>query len=145
MRKISQIIVHCSATPVSRDIGVKEIDAMHRARGFDGTGYHYVIRLDGKEEKGRDEAQIGAHAQGNNAHSIGICLIGGVDENGNSKATATLAQQITLARLLVRLLKKYPGAEIIGHRDTGAKKDCPSFDVSHWLATGEMIRPRNLA
>lgn len=144
MRPIRKIIVHTSATTADRDIGAAEIDTTHRARGFREIGYHIVIRRGGQEEKGRAEEKIGAHAQGQNSDSIGICLIGGANAQGHGEANYTQVQQTTLARVLLRLLKKYPGAEIIGHRDVPALKDCPSFDVAHWLETGEMIHPRNL-
>lgn len=145
MRAITEIIVHCSATPASLDIGAAEIDAMHRQRGFAGIGYHWVIRRDGRAEAGRSEADIGAHAAGRNAGSIGVCLIGGADSAGRGEANFTPSQMATLGRLLAGLLIRYPGARVLGHRDTGAPKDCPSFDIAHWLASGEMIRPRNLA
>ena len=54
MRNIDSIIVHCSATKAGQDFTATDIDRWHRERGFNGIGYHYVIRLDGKLEKGRD-------------------------------------------------------------------------------------------
>ena len=39
MRKIDQIIIHCSATPEGRNVTVADIDRWHRARGFLGIGY----------------------------------------------------------------------------------------------------------
>ena len=75
------IAVHCSATRPSMDVGVKEIDQWHRARGFSGgVGYHYVIRRDGTLEHGRAEAAVGAHVEGYNHNSVGVCLGGGVIE-----------------------------------------------------------------
>lgn len=53
MRKIDSIIVHCSATKAGQDFTAADIDRWHRERGFNGIGYHYVIRLDGRLEKGR--------------------------------------------------------------------------------------------
>lgn len=145
MRTINEIIVHCSATPACLDIGAAEIDAMHRRRGFRSIGYHWVIRTDGRLEEGRRESVAGAHVAGRNANSIGLCLIGGADRQGGGEANFTAPQMATLGRLLAGLLIRYPGARVLGHRDTGAQKDCPSFDIAHWLASGEMIRPRNLA
>ncbi len=52
MRNIDSIIVHCSATKAGQDFTAADIDCWHRERGFNGIGYHYVIRLDGKLEKG---------------------------------------------------------------------------------------------
>ena len=64
MRNIDSIIVHCSATKAGQDFTATDIDRWHRERGFNGIGYHYVIRLDGKLEKGRDVALAGAHCKG---------------------------------------------------------------------------------
>ena len=59
MRNIDSIIVHCSATKAGQDFTAADIDCWHRERGFNGIGYHYVIRLDGKLEKGRDASGDG--------------------------------------------------------------------------------------
>ncbi|MCH5347505.1 MAG: N-acetylmuramoyl-L-alanine amidase, partial [Muribaculaceae bacterium] len=82
MRKISKIIVHCSATPAGREVSVAEIDRWHRARGFNEIGYHYVIGLDGQVHRGRAVEKVGAHCSGQNAESIGVCYIGGVMADG---------------------------------------------------------------
>ncbi|MBP9551198.1 MAG: N-acetylmuramoyl-L-alanine amidase, partial [Veillonella sp.] len=42
--------------------------------GWAGIGYHFVIRKDGTIERGRPLSVVGAHAQGNNLHTIGICM-----------------------------------------------------------------------
>ena len=55
------IIIHCSATRAGQDITAADIDCWHRARGFWSIGYHYVIRLDGTIEPGRDVTLDGAH------------------------------------------------------------------------------------
>lgn len=64
MKKIDAIIIHCSATKVGQDIKAKEIDRMHRARGFNQIGYNYVIDLDGTVETGRPLTVSGAHCIG---------------------------------------------------------------------------------
>lgn len=129
MRKIDKIIVHCSATPEGRDYTAKDIDSWHRARGFNGIGYHWVVYRDGRVVKGRSESQAGAHCKGYNARSIGICYIGGVASDGKTpKDTRTTAQREALQILIRELLIKYPGATIHGHNEFAAKA-CPSFDV----------------
>ena len=47
MRKITEIIIHCSATTEGKDFSVEDIDRWHRQRGFNGIGYHFVIYRDG--------------------------------------------------------------------------------------------------
>lgn len=127
MRKIDRIIIHCSDTPAGRYTTVADIDRWHRERGFKKIGYHYVIYLNGAIHKGRSETEIGAHCKGYNAHSIGICYVGG-KENGKAKDTRTDAQKESLLFLLRDLKKRYPQAKICGHRDLDAR-DCPCFDA----------------
>lgn len=134
-RNITAIVIHCSATPEGRVLTVKDIDRMHRERGFNGVGYHWIIRLDGTVDKGRNEAIPGAHVSGHNFDTIGICYIGGVDVKMKAKDTRTPAQKAAMRRLVDQLLEKYPKAKVCGHRDfPGVKKDCPSFSVRDWLA-----------
>lgn len=129
MRKITKIIVHCSATPEGRDYTVADIDRWHKQRGWKGIGYHYVIYRDGSVHAGRDVEQIGAHCTGQNANSIGICYIGGMTaDNKKPKDTRTPAQKVALRDLVERLRTKYPVATVHGHREF-ANKACPSFDV----------------
>ena len=76
-RKISLIVIHCSATRVTQDFTFEKLEACHLARGFRCIGYHYYITKDGVIYPGRPESEIGAHARHFNAHSIGICYEGG--------------------------------------------------------------------
>ena len=149
-RRIDEIIIHCSATTADKDIRSKDITQMHLKRGWSDNGYHYIICRDGVIEYGRDldkdgdiDEETGAHAFGWNAHSIGICLVGGADAQGHGEANFTSAQMVALAAWLVAKREEYPGVVVMGHRDTGAKKDCPSFDVSEWLKSGILTHPRN--
>lgn len=139
VRHINQIIIHCAATPPHLDWGVEDIRRLHtRSFKWSDIGYHWVIRRDGTLEQGRPEERAGAHARGHNANSIGICLVGGIDTNGKPASNFTPSQLKTLRRIVDEKLADYPGSEVIGHRDTGAKKACPSFDVATWLATGKV-------
>lgn len=130
MRRIDEIIVHCSATREGADFTARDIDRWHRARGWAGIGYHYVVRLDGTVERGRAETIPGAHCKGRNARSIGVCYIGGVLADGKTPAdTRTPAQRTALLKLLKELRHRYPAAAIRSHRDFAAKA-CPSFDAT---------------
>ena len=129
MRKINQIIVHCSATPAGRNVTTQDIDAWHRKRGFRCIGYHYVIYLDGSIHKGRPLSQVGAHCKGHNSHSVGICYVGGLDTDCKTpKDTRTPEQKKALVYLLKRMKLLFPSATIHGHREFAAKA-CPSFDI----------------
>ena len=72
MRKIDLIVIHCSATCEDRPFTGQALEAAHRRRGFDGTGYHFYIRRDGQILTTRPVERAGAHARGYNAHSMGI-------------------------------------------------------------------------
>ena len=129
-RRINEIIVHCSATPEGRDYTVADIRQMHKAQGWVDIGYHYLIYRDGSIHEGRNVDLVGAHCQGHNAQSIGVCYVGGVASDGKTpKDTRTTAQKDTLVHLLMQLVCLYPDATIRGHRDFAAKA-CPSFDAT---------------
>lgn len=128
-RNINKLIVHCSATPEGKDFTTYDIRQWHLAQGWSDIGYHYVIYRDGTIAPGRSESIVGTHTAGQNTHSIGICYIGGMDnQNKNPKDTRTPEQKEALIKLMKELRAKYPGAKIYGHRDF-ASKACPSFDA----------------
>lgn len=134
MRKIDKIILHCAATPEGKDYTVAQIDQWHRARGFKGIGYHYVVYRDGSVHAGRSVEKAGAHCTGQNANSIGVCYIGGCAVDGKTpKDTRTAAQRAALEKLVKELLRQYSGATVHGHNEF-ANKACPSFNVKTWLA-----------
>lgn len=127
------LVVHCAATKPTMDIGLREIRQWHRERGWLDIGYHYVIRRDGTVEVGRPQDVIGAHVEGHNSESLGICMAGGIDASGKPENNFTAAQFESLRALLDKLKADYPSARIVGHRDLDPKKACPSFDVASWL------------
>lgn len=129
MRKISRIIIHCSATPEGKDFTVSDIDRWHRQRGFRCIGYHFVIYRDGSVHQGRPVEQAGAHVTGHNSDSIGICYIGGCAADGRTpKDTRTEAQRRSIVKLVRGLKARYPMATVHGHNQFAAKA-CPSFNV----------------
>jgi len=129
MRKINTIIIHAADTPANMDIGAAEIDRWHKERGWSGIGYHYVIRRDGSLEYGRPESEQGAHAYGHNSDSIGVCMVGGMPD-----CNYTAAQWACMETLVSDLVRRYPDAEVIGHRDV-SDKPCPMFDAKAWAST----------
>lgn len=137
-RYISEIIVHCSATPEGKDYTVDDIRKWHRQQGWSDIGYHYVIYRDGTLAFGRDVDLVGAHCSknGHNQNSIGVCYIGGIENKSGvptalqkAKDTRTNEQKEALLSLLMSLRRMYPQAQIWGHRDFDSGKDCPSFNA----------------
>ena len=142
MKAIDSIIIHCSATPAGKDFRANDIDRMHKAQGWKGIGYNYVIPLDGVVETGRSLSINGAHCPGYNDHSVGICYIGGLNAMGKAADTRTPAQKEALRNLVATLCEQYNIIEILGHRETSPDlndngivepsewiKMCPCFEV----------------
>ncbi len=133
MRSINLIVIHCTASRPDQQITMPMLEQMHRARGWKQCGYHYYITRDGQLYQGRPEEMIGAHARHYNAHSIGICYEGGLDEHGRPADTRTLAQRQALIALLRSLKVDYPNADIVGHCELeGVHKACPCFDCKEY-------------
>jgi N-acetylmuramoyl-L-alanine amidase len=135
MRPIDKIIWHCSATKEGDAVSVETIRRWHvNDRGWSDIGYHFVIELDGSVKAGRPLAKIGAHVQGHNTRSIGVCYVGGLDKSGKPKDTRTKAQKAALYDLTDKLMRRFPVATVHGHNEFSAKA-CPCFDVrADWLA-----------
>src|SRR3569832_1125632 len=165
LRTIDLIVIHCSATPNGRWQTVGDIARMHGARKppfmrdprliganqpqLKHIGYHYVIYTTGPVVIGRGLNEIGAHAQGHNAQSIGICMFG-TDRYSR-------AQWESLKKLVQVLQTNIPDVRIVGHRDLSPDlngngviephertKTSPGFDVKAWLRNGMEPMPGHI-
>ena len=141
MRKITEIIVHCSATRPgwwknkSVKAMVNEFRKWHLDRGWSDIGYHYVIHYDGSVGVGRPITRTGAHVRGRNVGTIGICLVGG---HGASATDAFEdhffpAQDKALRGLIKTLHDKYGVVPVTGHNQYSAK-GCPGFFAPTWYS-----------
>lgn len=133
--KTDYIVIHCSQTRPSQDIGVAEIDRWHRQRGWLGCGYARVIRRNGVEERGRDDDALQAHVKDYNHLSTSVCMVGGSKEEDwtEPENNFTPEQWATLRKTLIELKEKYPDAKIVGHYALSDYKSCPNFDVDEYL------------
>lgn len=140
-RKLIEIAVHCTATKEGVDITMEDIDKMHKARGFNKQklsghycGYHYVISLDGTIMFGRLLSEIGAHVKDHNSKSIGVCYVGGLDENGKAKDTRTQEQKETLVWVISKLKSTFNIDKVQGHRDYSPDTDGNGVvDIYEWI------------
>ena len=181
-RSIDLIVVHCSATPngdglfsgVAGRPGFKtaadRIDEMHRQRGFkrsspiaakfnprlQSIGYHFVIACNGAVFTGRDLSEVGAHAEGYNAASVGICMTGtsAFTRDQFAALEALLRQLSQSLRVPLTAPMRKPRTDggvaimggVCGHRDLSPDlnkdgkitsnewvKTCPGFDVASYL------------
>ena len=138
--KIKFIVIHCSDSNWG---SANEIDHWHKARGWKGIGYSYVIsncyptyhnyingiphiKSDGKVVAGREEGAELAHAKGFNFNSIAICLIG-------RKVFSTA--QLRSLKIKVKKLQYDYGykLKVIGHNETDSGiaqgKTCPNLNM----------------
>tara|TARA_R110000824_G_scaffold381519_1_gene574302 strand:+ start:1366 stop:1770 length:405 start_codon:yes stop_codon:yes gene_type:complete len=119
MRKIDEVIIHCSATTEDDDGSIKT------------NGYHYVVRRDGQVDTGRPIDKMGAHISTKNNSTIHICYIGGVEQDGKTpKDTLNDLQESAIKRLYISLcsvLNKH--LNLSGHNEGSESEYCPSFNV----------------
>lgn len=135
-RKITEIILHCTASREGQPQTVAQIRAFHTkpvsagGRGWSDIAYNYVIYLDGSVHEGRSLAIAGAHTVGHNSNSIGVVYVGGLDKNGKAKDTRTPEQKKALRDLVEKLRAQYGISKqhVYGHYEF-ANKACPCFDV----------------
>ncbi len=122
---IKFLVVHCSDTNENQNFDIKDIHKMHIQFGWDGVGYHKIIKKNGEIENGRPEYWKGAHVKGKNEQSLGVCLIG--------REKFTPKQMNSLKKTIWEWKNKYPKAKVVGHRDIqDTDKTCPNFDVKMW-------------
>ena len=134
-REIKRIFVHCTAS--SQSMTVEGLLKEFARKGWKNPGYHYVVGADGKITQLLDESKVSNGVQGWNANAINVAYVGGIDARGKAADNRTPGQKSSLVRLLKMLVWRYPGVEIMGHRDIwGAdspgkwKKMCPCFNAS---------------
>ena len=138
--KTDTIVIHCAATKPSMDIGYDEIRKWHvEDNGWDDVGYHYIIKRDGTLQTGRDESMVGSHARQVNGTSLGICLVGGVNDNNDWENNFNDEQFETLKTIVLKLKDKYQIEKIIGHYEVDDVKKCPSFDVTEWKENNGLV------
>ena len=140
MREIKKVVIHCTDSPDSLDIGCKEIRQWHTdpprfvdgvnkgGRGWSDIGYHYVIRRTGSIERGRDDSVPGAHVKGHNSDSIGIVWVGRDDIDSR--------QQQSLLNIVRVMMNLYDLSidDVYGHNELYPGKTCPNLDMDRFRA-----------
>jgi N-acetylmuramoyl-L-alanine amidase len=141
------IVIHCTATLAHQPWTRQGIKQMHLARGFSDIGYHYLIGLNGELWVGRKpDESIGAHVRGFNDDTLAIAYVGGLaSSTAKPTDTRTAGQELTMEAICRKMVKKYNGIPILGHRDLSPDldhdgvvekhewlKECPCFDAGLW-------------
>lgn len=131
--RVSKIVVHHTGNEEDDDLSAEDIHRIHRAMGWAGIGYHYVIRKNGDIERGRPEDCIGSHAYGWNWETLGVHLC------GNFELVEPTQRQIESAAYLIGwLCDKYDLVpdrhHVVGHRDL-TPTACPGENLYKILQT----------
>lgn len=144
-KKTTEIILHCASTPEGKDYTVDQIHKWHLDRGFSGIGYNFVIYRDGTIVEGRPIDCVGAHATNHNSTSVGICYIGGLDNNKKAKDTRTAEQKEAMYQLVADIMEKYNLTDkaIHGHYEF-ANKSCPCFKREKFIEEFTIWRNKKL-
>lgn len=120
------IVVH-HIGDTNADVSAETVHAWHKANGWSGIGYHFVIRKNGTIERGRPMDTIGAHCYGENAHTVGVNIVGNFET-----AWPEDAQLDAAARLISAISANYGFAPqkntVFGHRDFNATA-CPGRNL----------------
>lgn len=133
-----RIVIHCSDNSNGSLMSGEDIRRYHKAappqgRGWSDIGYHGVIEINGDYFGGRPENMLGAHVEGHNDGSLGVCMVG--------RDKFTPKQFETLRWVLDKWCASYRiyPTKIMGHYqfDSAVKqgKTCPNMvieNILHW-------------
>ena len=102
------------------DGDVISIHNTHLKNGWSGIGYHFYVRKDGSIFRGRPIEKIGAHAEGHNMDSVGVCF------EGNFEKEEMENPELEAGRLLIAHIQEGYGRklEVLRHSDVGSTL-CP--------------------
>ena len=137
---VTEIILHCADTRPDWMAGhplaekVAEIRRWHvEQRGWRDIGYHWIVDRDWAVAPGRAETEIGAHVEGHNRGTLGICLLGGYGTSADDpfEKNFTGSQATAVKRLIGEIKGRTAIRKVSGHNDYAAKA-CPGFRVRYW-------------
>ena len=142
-RDVSEVIIHATDTYTNSNIGSEEIHLRHNDAGHDGIQYHYVIRRDGRLQRGMpisnksDASAINGHKD----NCIDVALVGGVNvpteadapDQHLSASSYTQSQMKTLEQFLLAFYQVVPGGQVLGHNDIDIESPDPYFDVPSYV------------
>lgn len=93
------------------------------------VAYHFIIEESGLAVPGRELHLVGAHDEGENARSIGVCIVGDNTRVDQSWVPAQIECGVGLYRSLCQVYGKR--LRSVGHRDEGGDATaCPGRDVA---------------
>lgn len=163
-RDIDSVVIHATDTFSNKNIGAEEIDFFYKGLnprpaggppGFGDApaadvvevsripkiGYHYVIRRDGRLQRGKDiVASSDTPLVGSiDDTCLSIAMVGGINSPATeqqfqrSSASFTREQYNTLEHFLRSFYNHVPGGDVYGYNDLDADGEDPYFDVQEYI------------
>ena len=139
-RDVSEVVVHWSETYTNSNLSAAQLTEL---TGAGDNAYHMIIRRDGSVERGLPLNTIGNHCNtlGHNAHSIGVCFVGGLNVSSGSSSlnevassrSITLSQYNSFYQIMRTFFVQFPGGQALGHRDIDPNHEDPGFDVRDYV------------
>lgn len=137
-RDISELIVGWSETWQNANLTKDQVNSLTKSGGF-----HYVIKRDGSIERDLPNLNaVGAHTPGHVTHSIGVLLVGGVEQGSPTQQTnsidiaaeigashITRSQYNTLYQIMRTFYSQYPGGQALGQSEIDPNLNGPGFEV----------------
>lgn len=132
---LDEVILHHSwkphlqedATRTIESSAVRGIEHFHvQTNGWAGIGYNWLAAPSGRVYEGRGWGRTGAHTEGRNSRSVGICLLMDGDRFDPTPAAIAAVRQLTRDGIGKGHIT--PGYQLRGHRDYSSKT-CPGDRV----------------
>lgn len=128
------LIVHDSHTKPDVEKPVDVLRWQGRKMGLLEVGYHLVIDREGFIHYIRDVLSMGSHCPAYNHVSIGVCLIGGLDADGEHVNNFTLMQTGSLHMIVGCFQRQWVNGKVLGHNELRGYREgpskCPSIDMN---------------
>ncbi|CAH0338381.1 N-acetylmuramoyl-L-alanine amidase [Rhizobium sp. CECT 9324] len=103
--------------------------------GILSIGYQFIIERDGSVTECRPRDLVGSHTPGHNMDSIGVCLVGGREEDGGEGVdNFTQEQRRAFLRLFNELVQHYGPLDLKAHSEVQRFRHrdhppCPPIDM----------------
>mgnify|MGYP001048725920 CR=1 FL=1 len=91
------------------DLSKHDLNKQELEKGNLGIGNHFVIKLDGTIEKGRDINKIGSGRD----DAISLCIVGGLNENKEEDKNYTEKQRVSFGKIIDFVYKTYGVNEVV--------------------------------
>lgn len=141
-RDVQAVFVHHEGggrrgNPSDKGAVLREIEGYVLGKGYSAIDYNLMVFADGSVWEGRGLSKEDGATLNWNSRSVSICAVGNFEiEDPTDALLSGIAWAIQLAHLGGWTA---PGAQILGHRDSGFSTSCPG---SHLYARMDTIRAR---